>query len=56
VRAFLKMLGLGAELHQGRSRQLDRGPFGFRAERFAHYKAVKSAGFGNLVIWQGSNG
>jgi len=46
VRAFLKMLGLGAGIHQGRSSSTDRGPFGFRAERSLTDKAVKSAGFG----------
>jgi len=48
VRAFLKMLGLGAEFIKGRSASVPNVSL--------TDKAVKSAGFGNLVNLARSNG
>jgi len=45
VRAFLKMLGLGAEFIKDALRQFDRGPLGFRAERFAHGQSSQERWF-----------
>ena len=32
-------------IHQGRASSIDRGPFGFRAERFAHGQGSQERGF-----------
>ena len=56
VRAFLKMLGLGAEFIKDALRQLTAGRSASVPNVSLTDKAVKSAGFGNLVNLARSNG
>ena len=56
VRAFLKMLGLGAEYIKDALRQLTAGRSASVPNVSLSEKAVKSAGFGNLVNLARSNG
>ncbi len=56
VRAFLKMLGLGAEYIKDALRQLTAGRSASVPNVSLSDKAVKSAGFGNLVNLARSNG
>ena len=55
-RAFLKMLGLGAEFIKDALRQLTAGRSASVPNVSLSEKAVKSAGFGNLVNLARSNG
>ena len=55
VRAFLKMLGLGAEFIKDALRQLTAGRSASVPNVSLTNKAVKSAGFGNLVNLARSN-
>jgi hypothetical protein len=56
VRAFLKMLGVGAEFIKDALRQLTAGRSASVPNVSLSEKAVKSAGFGNLVNLARSNG
>src|SRR2546423_14983240 len=56
VRAFLKMLGLGAEFIKDALRQLTAGRFAFLANGFPSCKAVKTPGFGYVCNLGKSNG
>ena len=56
VRAFLKMLGLGAEFIKDALRQLTAGRSASLPNVTLSDKAVKSAGFVNLVNLARSNG
>ena len=56
VRAFLKLLGVGAEFIKDALRQLTAGRSASVPNVSLSEKAVKSAGFGNLVNLARSNG
>jgi len=56
VRAFLNMLGVGAEYVKDALRQLTAGRSASLPNVTLSDKAVKSAGFGNLVNLARSNG
>jgi hypothetical protein len=55
VRAFLKMLGVGAEFIKDALRQLTAGRSAFLSNISLSDKALKSAGFGELVNLARSN-